>query len=202
MFLTVALLAVFIATPAPAATLSACLRKSNGELYNVREAATPSRPCNPKDSVIQWAITGPAGPAGAAGPAGPAGPGGQSLSFVGLTSALFDGSAGVSVFNQQCNGEFKGSRFCTSEEFMKTVNPPPLGGARGWIHPVIVSGDNVNGAVDFTGRTRAVSNDFSCKGWTTNAVSVAGSAVGPTITGEGGYQFVKCSFTIRAACCR
>ena len=135
-------------------------------------ATGPQGPAGPQG------LTGPQGPTGATGPqgpAGPAGPGGQTLSFVGLTTATFTGGVGVGTFNRGCNGQFPGSRICTSEEYIKSVNPPlhPFS-IGGWLHPVIVSGDNVNGVIEYSSLTEADPNNFSCAGWKDSTDAVSG----------------------------
>jgi hypothetical protein len=81
------------------------------------------------------------------------------VGFVGVTSAdeTWTGAAGVLAFSRQCALDFPGppvARFCTSEEFIKTVNPPSIG-ENAWIQPVIVAATDTHGAIDYSGTTSA-----------------------------------------------
>ena len=58
--------------------------------------------------------------------------------YVGITGTAFDGAQGVFTYNRACHAAHPGSRMCTSEEVLETVNPPTLGspGEIAWVRPV------------------------------------------------------------------
>ena len=53
--------------------------------------------------------------------------------FVGVTTAITDGDAGIIVLNQMCAAEFNKSRFCTTKEVFETQNPDIHPRAHGWV---------------------------------------------------------------------
>jgi hypothetical protein len=125
------------------------------------------------------------------------------VGFVGVTSVDYLGAIGVRRFSQQCALDFPGppvARFCTSEEFIKSVNPPSIG-VTAWIQPVIVAATDTHGAIDYSGTTSADPRQLSCGGWGNT------SGEGLTVTGglggsDGAIVQRICNSFRPAACCR
>jgi hypothetical protein len=85
--------------------------------------------------------------------------------LVGFTVATFMGDQGVFGFTRACQGEFSGSRMCTSVEVMRTVSPPVLpAGSAAWVQPELVASSGATSTVDASGITGAISG-LSCWGW-------------------------------------
>ena len=64
-------------------------------------------------------------------------PAAQRFELVGVTSADLRGRSGLLNLTRACHSEFAGSRMCTSEEILNTVNPPATSRS-GWVRPVLV----------------------------------------------------------------
>lgn len=103
------------------------------------------------------------------------------FTLVGFTAATFRGDGGVFGFTQACQTEFAGSRMCTLEEALRTVDLPDLS----------IGTDNA-----WTDRG-SVSISHTCDGWTKDA----GSYRGLTVTKTGGYPTRMCNDALSVACC-
>ena len=85
--------------------------------------------------------------------------------LVGFTVATFTGDQGVFGFTRACQGEFSGSRMCTSVEVMRTVSPPALpAGSAAWVRPELVASSGATSTVDASGIAGTV-HGLSCWGW-------------------------------------
>jgi len=85
--------------------------------------------------------------------------------LAGFTVATFTGDQGVLGFTRACQGEFPGSRMCTTVEVMGTVSPPVLPvGSAAWVQPELVASSGATSTVDASGITGAPSG-LSCWGW-------------------------------------
>ena len=92
--------------------------------------------------------------------------------YVGVTATTFDGQQGVFTYNLACHAAHPGSRMCTSEEVMETVNPPIVGspGEVAWVRPVlkpVATGASSSISTDASGVTTSPYN-LSCDGWTSD----------------------------------
>jgi len=133
-------------------TITGCVGANKGNLYNVQEGTSPSDPCNQQDLTLSWAIQGADGVDGAPGADGADGaPGGEPrFEWVGITTDFTDGSMEISG-SEMCQIDHPGSRMCTSEEVMHTVDPGPLyqailgsGSLAAWVLPVTEGGTGVD----------------------------------------------------------
>ncbi len=115
--------------------------------------------------------------------------------YVGVTSETFDGAQGVFTYNRACHAAHPGSRMCTSQEIMSTVNPPVVGnpGEMAWVHPVYqavsTSLIDVSGARDVG----------TCAGW--REVNFYEGFVVQLDTGSFYSQFMQCNIPNKVTCC-
>jgi hypothetical protein len=120
--------------------------------------------------------------------------------YVGVTAEAFDGAQGVFTYNLACHTAHSGSRMCTSEEVIETVNPPILGilGERAWVRPTfqpLATGSTTRWSVDASGLANT-SGSFTCDGWENE------SARGLTIDlGVGAFRTIDCDTALKVACC-
>lgn len=145
---------------------------------------------------------GPEGPAGPAGPSGPAGSGGgaQSFEYVGTAGILSNGAGGLGVFSRACHVAFADARMCTSEEVIRTVNPPqPLGAADfAWVQPILTVTGAGGNLADFSGvSTQGLFGQLSCNGW---ARSDGSGGLAIALANGTFFQFT-CSTQLDVACC-
>ena len=116
--------------------------------------------------------------------------------YVGVTDTAFAGTSGIFTFNRACHVAHPGSRMCTSEEVMDTVNPPIVGspGEVAWVRPVFVAADYNTNPVDISGNYA-----LQCLGW-----SIEGSGNnGLTLhLDTGSFDSTRsCTSATRVACC-
>ena len=119
----------------------------------------------------------------------------MSWQYVGATATAFDGGQGLFTYNLACNAAHAGSRMCTSEEVMNTINPPIVGspGEAAWVRPLYQPGGRVDLAlVDASGQLAT----GACEGW-----SVTGGS-GLTIDlDDGAFHRNSCASARRITCC-
>jgi hypothetical protein len=216
--------AVAVASPNQAdaqdAMIYACVNNSSGTIKIV----SPLAVCSGNDIPLTWnavGLEGPEGPQGPQGEPGPEGPQGDTgpqgppgacgggaaaaMQFVGLAESQFGpikGSAGFIGNTKFCQREFgPDSRMCTSEEIMKTVDPPTFVGS-GWVQPTFVPGTSGD-VLDISGlSTGALGGNLSCNGWSTDRVGTLGLVVG-ALPGhlEAGFSLADCRELLNVACC-
>jgi hypothetical protein len=94
--------------------------------------------------------------------------------YVGVTDGTFDGAQGIFTYNRACHEAHPGSRMCTSQEIMSTVNPPVVGNPdeMAWVRPVYQpTGGTYH--VDVSG----VFDAQTCAGWSQAANGYIGFVV-------------------------
>ena len=193
--LLVCLLAAIAVSPVWSADkITGCLNSTQGVLYHVDEAPTPSLPCREGDREIQWNIQGTSGPPG---PVGPPGAASRAFRFVGVTTTTFDGSGnggGWLAMTRACAADFPGSRMAFSDEIRSTLNPPDIP-AIAWIQPRFTIVDVRGFLFDATGNQfRSLSYD--CGSWTSNLAGTGGGIVTPS----GGIGLHGCFNVAPVAC--
>jgi hypothetical protein len=120
--------------------------------------------------------------------------------YVGVTSETFDGTQGVFTYNRACHAAHFGSRMCTSEEVMKTVNPPTAGspGELSWVRPVfqpIATGNTNRFAGDASGLMIQPA-DLTCIGWSNTGPN------GMTLDlSTGSFGTNACTDALKVTCC-
>lgn len=198
--------------------ISACLELKEGKLYNVHFGPTTKAPCKKGDAPISWNQEGPQGPKGDPGIDGkngaqglpgrdglngaPGAPGSSAstFQFVGETMSTFSGERGIITLNQACDAELPGSRMCTAEEIIKTVNPPsliietPFSRIGAWVISVI-PGDG----------TILRKGGGNCNGWVSASPSLSGQIIFgskfPPFDQNGSFTVEQCHIERRVACC-
>jgi len=118
--------------------------------------------------------------------------------YVGITEATALGDQGVFTFSRMCHSEFPGSRFCTTEEAFRTVNPVNIAGDPAWIHPIFIVPDaatTLRGAVLFYGFVVQAASR-TCGGW--SGVGTSGMTLNPQ---SGAVGTASCSLPLPVACC-
>jgi len=130
--------------------------------------------------------------------------------FVGVTTATAAGGDGIVDFNQMCAVEFPGSRFCSTEEIWKTIDPPSVPAAGAWVRPVIVpllgtsrltSFSNLG--FDVMGFATQGIEDLTCLGWsfTVDPFEGASALFGLSVGPGGRFGVGACSVSRAVACC-
>ncbi len=119
--------------------------------------------------------------------------------LVGNTVATFNGAGGLLNFNSDCAVDFPGSRMCTSEEVMGTIDPPTVSRSS-WVRPTFVpTSDGVNS--DISGIQASTPGNLSCKGWIVPGVLIHGLFVSPVPGPTGSIRFGPCDAFRAVACC-
>ena len=120
--------------------------------------------------------------------------------LVGFTTSTATGSVGLTRLHELCHSEFSGSRMCTTEEIVASVDPPLATDREfAWVHTTIVaSSDHANSLFDVTGKLLSLDQAVSpnCDGWSyPNTTTVA-------ITTDTGAAILRsCADANRVACC-
>jgi hypothetical protein len=187
-----------------------CYGKVTGKLRIVSDTSD----CKQLENPIQWSVQGPqgdqgpSGPEGSQGPPGPQGDPGISGAggklpyvFVGYTSSKVNGGAGIIGMTTLCQNEFgTDSRWCTSKEFMNSVDfsnfTPPTDVSLAWIRPVFV-GYSENIALDASG-VSGTGRTLTCNGWRNVSSPSAGLGVLPE---TGGFMIDNCFNEYPVTCC-
>jgi hypothetical protein len=120
--------------------------------------------------------------------------------YVGVTAQTFDGTQGIFTYNRACHDAHPGSRMCTSEEVMETINPPTLGspGEVAWVRPVfqpVASSYTGPIAIDVSG-IGTESAYMTCRGWRYEDHS--GLAL-YLVTGQ--FTTNECTSALKVTCC-
>ena len=118
----------------------------------------------------------------------------------GFTTQSTIGDAGVPAMNRLCSTEYPGSRLCTTDEIVATIDPRLEPTRRfAWVHSDLTVGLSANSIVfDSLGKAISLGNGHSpnCEGWSYSATSAV------TITTDSGSALVKpCSVARPLACC-
>jgi Collagen triple helix repeat (20 copies) len=146
--------------------------------------------------------SGAVGVQGAPGPAGERGPPGAPAiepdgpqRFAGYTKAAFTGAlGGRNGAHSKCDAEYKGSHFCTADEYVRGTVPSDVMGDFAYVDTVNVvtkERDDVPGATS-----------FSCDGWTMATNTLRGPQASRrtgvvTVDSQGG----SCNESKALACC-
>jgi hypothetical protein len=138
--------------------------------------------------------------------------GSGELQLVGFTTTTTTGDAGILNLSRMCAQEFKNSRICTTEEVVRSVDPPPPPASPGptaaWVHATFRSslvfpaaqGDANEGSLyvfDPTGGTRETRVSATCDGWTDSTTN--GTVVRFDPYGE--IADTECDQSLRVSCC-
>lgn len=120
----------------------------------------------------------------------------QELQYVGNSTDIAKGGAGVAALTGLCFDEFgAGARICTSEEVLLSTEPLPVDAIAGqqWVLPVFVSGAfKIFDASGVEGQP----NTLSCLGWRSN------SSQGLTVSDVGSFEKKGCNVERQVACCQ
>jgi hypothetical protein len=129
----------------------------------------------------------------------------QDSELVGYTAITRTGSAGVLVFNEDCDNAFPGvgAHICTSGDFIRGNLPTrptdPGANATNWIAPspvgTLVAGTVIT-LIDQSGKTGTPAN-FTCDGW----ASAAATVTGLTANDKGTIVLAACNGSRNIACC-
>ncbi len=136
--------------------------------------------------------------------------------YVGISSVQRLGDEGIITFNNDCYAQFTGSRMCTSEEIMNTVNPPVISPAESaWVRPVIIGTAAVEVDISGFNSSRAISPGFgdslSCFGWSREGAVGIGPWLGYSPVylggmsmdiGTGVFNLGNCSQPQYVTCCQ
>ena len=125
--------------------------------------------------------------------------------LVGYTAVVRTGSAGILVFNEDCDNAFPGvgAHICSSADFIRGNLPTrpvdPNANATNWIVPTVV-GTVVAGTVitdvDASGKT-ATPGNLTCDGW----ISAASTVTGLSANDKGSILPAACNGARNIACC-
>ena len=118
-----------------------------------------------------------------------------NLELVGFTIATTVGGIGLFGMTKLCQAEYVGSRMCTSEEIMKSINIPELpSDSYAWVQPVIISTDSSRNYIDLSG---IKGYQITCNNWSIGNASNSGFGVNHI------GQFIRpsCNEIIPVACC-
>jgi hypothetical protein len=117
--------------------------------------------------------------------------------YVGVTTETFDGGQGVITYNRACHAAHPGSRMCTSQEIMSTVNPPVAGspGEVAWVRPVYQP-TSTTYLIDVSGQLYI----STCEGWSEAPNSNNGFVV-QLDTGSFYSQLMQCNIPNKVTCC-
>jgi hypothetical protein len=116
--------------------------------------------------------------------------------YVGVTTEGFDGGQGVFTYNRACHAAHPGSRMCTSQEIMSTVNPPVVGNPdeKAWVRPVYQPTGSIS-RIDVSG----ASSVEACEGW-----SAGNGYYGLVVqldTGSFYAELMECNIPNKVTCC-
>ncbi len=124
----------------------------------------------------------------------------SNIQLVGFTTATATGDAGILTFHKLCFAEFPGSRMCTSDEIVATIDPPLTAGTEyAWVHSVLVASLASRSSVfDSLGIEYELGFNHrpNCAGWAYTG------PFGPVIATDSGSATVHaCTEANRIACC-
>lgn len=166
-------------------------------------ATGPQGATGPMGPAGPMGLTGAQGPKGDTGPAGPPGVGGDSaaaMQFVGVTTRTFLGR-GILSRSVACAQDFgPGYRWCTSREFMNTVDVPPVGGSA-WLRPEFISYAADGQAMDASGVTGDPYTQLTCNGWSYVLGGDPPKGLLVTLGTGGSVHITSCENEFPAACC-
>lgn len=135
-----------------------------------------------------------------------AGPPNVDAELVGFSSERFTGGrTGVLGYTRACQADFPGSRMCTSEEVLRTVNVPSLPVTKAWVlpsfQPIAPTSDGLV-ALDASGKANQTIRNFTCSSWISNDSQTFGLTVIVDDTGRvGSFDFGNCAAERSVACC-
>ncbi len=119
--------------------------------------------------------------------------------LVGVTEAMFDSGNGVFPLTRACFNNFPGSRICTTQEIIDTVNPPVIPKGLAWVRPSPIYLDSkALNAVDVpSGATSrgSMGRTLSCEGY-----KELGS-IGLVVDQDGRFKSHRCHKKLSVACC-
>jgi len=119
----------------------------------------------------------------------------EPTGYVGITEATVLGDQGLFTFNRMCHSEFPGSRFCTTEEVFKTVDPVNIVGDPAWITFIVPISPNPS--LDFHGFVVGTSiQDETCGNWSSTTQS--GLTLNPQ---SGALSKLLCNVPRPVSCC-
>jgi hypothetical protein len=129
----------------------------------------------------------------------------QDSELVGYTAVTRAGSAGILVFNEDCDNAFPGvgAHVCTSGDLIRGNLPTrpadPGANATNWVVPspvgTVVSGTAII-LIDQSGKTGTPAN-LTCDGWS----SAAATVMGLTANDKGTFVLAACNGSRNIACC-
>lgn len=118
----------------------------------------------------------------------------------GFTTGVTTGDAGITGMNRLCSTEYPGSRLCTTDEIVGTIDPRLETLRRfAWVHSDLTIGlSSTNTVYDSLGKAISLGNGHTpnCEGWSYSSTWAV------TITTDSGSALVKpCSVARPLACC-
>lgn len=176
----IAALTVAVSGSAQAAEpIHACVNSKNGKIRIVPSGTI----CGSKESPLVWNTEAP-------------------RQLVGLTIATLSGDAGVLAFTQACQKEFPATRFCTSEEIIRTTSVPAGLSGSAWVLFSPVGSSGTGAVFDASGQW-GTGSSFTCAGWSDSG-SISNPYSGLTVAfgaRYGAFSPQVCSEARRVACC-
>ena len=124
--------------------------------------------------------------------------------MLGFSTGTTTGNKGIKVLTELCAANFVGSRICTSEEVVKTIDFSnlPTTPTNAWVQPVLTGSGN--GATSneptidvYAGISRSSARAFSCNGWSDVGATIAGL----TIDINARFRTINCDTASSVACC-
>lgn len=156
--------------------IHACVHLKNGKTRIVEGASS----CTSKERHLAWNRE-------------------SDAQLVGLTAATLKGDAGVIGFTQACQQEFPGTRFCSSQEVVRTIAVPSGLSGSAWVLTSGGVGLGTGVLVDASGAIGS-GNNLSCEGWLIGVGNQTGLAVDFGVS-AGSFSLQLCSEARKVACC-
>ena len=119
--------------------------------------------------------------------------------YVGNSSSVSSGGAGIRFLTGLCESTYSGSRICSTEEYIKTKNfPSEIQNSNAWITTgtVIPEGENQYVIEGFTGVRAKYS--INCSGYSSSSTAYLGITVSET----GRFSNSWCHEERTVACCK
>ena len=119
--------------------------------------------------------------------------------YVGNSSGLSKGGAGIRALSGLCESTYNNSRMCTTEEYIKTINfPSEIPNINAWISPAFIGVSEDRYFFDKSTGLSQRYNAPNCVGFS----SISTSFFGVTVSETGRFETGFCSDDKPVACCK
>ena len=119
--------------------------------------------------------------------------------YVGNSSGLSKGGAGIRALSGLCESTYNNSRMCTTEEYIKTINfPSEIPNIDAWISPTFIGVSEDRYYFDKSTGLSQRYNAPNCIGFS----SISTIFVGVTVSETGRFETGFCSDDKPIACCK